>query len=886
VSIAESEIIANSNAIVLKASLTQLDSTNQRLSTAEASIITNADNIALRVEKNGVVGAINLSAEALKINVAKIEITGDLVVTNGLVKLKDLIVDKVHIKDGAIIERMISSTVIANVVNAGTALIDYAKIGNVQILNAQIVNLDASKITTGIINAQRIQIGSGTTFAPGFDPTTKTTSTDVANQILTDKTLKDTRNDNQLPSWYFTNYPTQSVHEFKLRSVIGAPGSTTYGTLITKVPWSGTSGGTVDQEFSSIDGFFRRSGNAGATAWGAWVQVESTAGAQSKATTAEGNAKTHANTVSATAESNAKTYADLNDKVLNSGGYKTFFNPTAIQLSSNTAPSTLIIRTPITFGAYMCQLSLSGYAYSSGNETIEATVGFYAYNTSSWFTNTGFSTKGKAQVEYVQLASDASNKAVIIVKFKGTTIPYPKINVDKMIVGHTTPPDSWKDGWSASFSTDLTGLTVRNTPAGKNYDASHDLTLLWQYTDTTYIDGGNIYANTVTANEINVANLASLSANLGNVTAGNITGATMNVGAGQLVVTAGGVTFGGALNAATGTFKGALSAATGTFSGTLSGVDGRFDGSVYVGDYSANGNVAIDVDPVGGTYIRVNGKPSGGIDTFVTLQGGTVKMKNMVVSTGLLYESGFTQNGAVLTLSQDKYLTSTSMTFNIEHDSVTMNALNAGRTVVNDNDDALVLAYPAGDNAFISYDEAGVRQAFVGFPGNASNAFTVDNKRTSGSTVLSGIGYLFKFYSAPDGWAAIQGDGYGIIKFLSTNRIQFRDAPDTAYSTIYSAGHTAVSQRELKKNIVPYEEDALNEILTTPIRSYHFNDDKDWEQKRVGVIVDEAPLSAIDLTGAGVSEYSMVAMAWKAIQQLNTKINALEAKLAQAGSAS
>jgi hypothetical protein len=66
--------------------------------------------------------------------------------------------------------------------------------------------------------------------------------------------------------------------------------------------------------------------------------------------------------------------------------------------------------------------------------------------------------------------------------------------------------------------------------------------------------------------------------------------------------------------------------------------------------------------------------------------------------------------------------------------------------------------------------------------------------------------------------------------------------------------------------------------MTTPVREYHYTDDLDWEQKRVGIIVDEAPLSAIDLTGAGVSEYSMVAMAWKAIQQLNDKIAELEAK--------
>lgn len=44
----------------------------------------------------------------------------------------------------------------------------------------------------------------------------------------------------------------------------------------------------------------------------------------------------------------------------------------------------------------------------------------------------------------------------------------------------------------------------------------------WQYSDTTYIDGGNIYTGTITANKINVSDLSAISANLGTITAGTI----------------------------------------------------------------------------------------------------------------------------------------------------------------------------------------------------------------------------------------------------------------------------------------------------------------------------------------------------------------------------
>lgn len=42
----------------------------------------------------------------------------------------------------------------------------------------------------------------------------------------------------------------------------------------------------------------------------------------------------------------------------------------------------------------------------------------------------------------------------------------------------------------------------------------------WQYSDTTYIDGGNIYTGTITANQITVGDLSDLSDNIGTITAG------------------------------------------------------------------------------------------------------------------------------------------------------------------------------------------------------------------------------------------------------------------------------------------------------------------------------------------------------------------------------
>lgn len=97
-----------------------------------------------------------------------------------------------------------------------------------------------------------------------------------------------------------------------------------------------------------------------------------------------------------------------------------------------------------------------------------------------------------------------------------------------------------------------------------------------------------------------------------------------------------------------------------------------------------------------------------------------------------------------------------------------------------------------------------------------------------------------------------------------------------AQNKVYANGIALTSNKEYKKNIEDYTENALNEICTTPIRQYHLLNDLDNEMKRIGIILQEAPVNAIDLEGEGVDLYQMVTMAWKAIQQLKDEIEALK----------
>ena len=87
----------------------------------------------------------------------------------------------------------------------------------------------------------------------------------------TPKMLPDTRNDNQNPQWYMTNYPRQTITEFKNTSKIGLTGDT-YCTLLTEIPWADNSGGYPKQTASVLAKKYWRTGVSG-TEWGAWVDI-------------------------------------------------------------------------------------------------------------------------------------------------------------------------------------------------------------------------------------------------------------------------------------------------------------------------------------------------------------------------------------------------------------------------------------------------------------------------------------------------------------------------------------------------------------------------------------------------------------------------------------
>ena len=82
--------------------------------------------------------------------------------------------------------------------------------------------------------------------------------------------IKDTRNDNQPPSWYMKNHPRKTVVEFKRTAAIGISTSETYAVLITFTPWGDAGGGYPKQVCAFGHYLAFRAGNSN-TSWTAWL---------------------------------------------------------------------------------------------------------------------------------------------------------------------------------------------------------------------------------------------------------------------------------------------------------------------------------------------------------------------------------------------------------------------------------------------------------------------------------------------------------------------------------------------------------------------------------------------------------------------------------------
>lgn len=137
------------------------------------------------------------------------------------------------------------------------------------------------------------------------------------------------------------------------------------------------------------------------------------------------------------------------------GAAKLFRGVLVWQQNGANLTGNIVIQTPITFTNKMFRLALSGYNYLAGKNEINLNIGGYAYSGTSLLQH-GVVNSGTMPIRVRMGVRNGTVVIILTSQAPGAYWQYPKFNMDAEI-GYTTPPDSWADGWSASFmaETDL-----------------------------------------------------------------------------------------------------------------------------------------------------------------------------------------------------------------------------------------------------------------------------------------------------------------------------------------------------------------------------------------------------------------------------------------------
>ena len=475
-------------------------------------------------------------------------------------KLADLAVEAAKLADSAVTAEKIANAAI------GTAAIQDAAI-----TNAKIAEIDAGKITTGRLDAGRVQIGAGTAFAEGYDPT----AIEVGGRNYAQRT-----NEMTWSSYYTANVTFLRGADNRLFIRVGYVSGTIWGTQQT-----GTAARSMRLEAGKQ--------------YTLSFEVRGTPGLEMN-----------------------YTY------VMNNGAANE-----AISVSGPPLQAETFVKYT---GTFTKNVAAESSYLMIGNRNGGAAGAFY---------------------EIRNIKVEAGNKATD---------------------WQPSPEDT-----EAQISTAITPVNER--------------LLAWAYKDTTYIDGGSIYANSITANQIAAGaigtdQLAARSITAGKIVAGAIVGD--NIAANAITsekIAAGAVT---ADNIAAGSITSNMIATNGLdagvikfgtmsgsrimsntldanviksgtviandvkFSGVLSGATGTFSGSVTVGSLTGS-NGYLDLR---NGYIESR-KVSGSNETRVQLSAGGLQFWYFAGSSGSTYgyTSSLKQGTNGLELQGELYMNNNSI---------------------------------------------------------------------------------------------------------------------------------------------------------------------------------------------------------------------------------
>lgn len=214
-------------------------------------------------------------------------------------------------------------------------------------------------------------------------------------------------------------------------------------------------------------------------------------------------------------------------------------------------------------------------------------------------------------------------------------------------------------------------------------------------------------------------------------------------------------------------------------------------------------------------------------------------------------------------------------TTNINLNDKNVFVADGAKTLLRQGGNIVFAAYDNGENGFVTGVKARGKYYFYASDDHTAvchNALDVLYANSGSTKVIYGG---FPVFDAVNGKTRVGTAGNGRIDFIFGNSAPaYIDSDGSGhFASLYANGVQVTSDREKKENIKSFEDGALNMVNNTKVYDYTM---KETGEKHTGIMYDEAPEAVKAENAKAVDLYSMVGVLWKALQELNEKMDAMK----------
>jgi len=162
--------------------------------------------------------------------------------------------------------------------------------------------------------------------------------------------------------------------------------------------------------------------------------------------------------------------------------------------------------------------------------------------------------------------------------------------------------------------------------------------------------------------------------------------------------------------------------------------------------------------------------------------------------------------------------------------------------------------------------------------GKGATATTEIRSYNSGGIKLIHDNYsVASFWQQGGGNQHIMQLGSGILQYYN-NWFEFKGPGNSGWGNVYG-NWVAPSSEAYKKDITVFDDSALSYIHSVKPVLYQYKEQDESEPYTLGLIAEESPAIIQGANGKGVNAYSMITLLWKAMQEIDGKVENINRRI-------